>query len=138
MPKEVTAEAGAFLVYDTIKLGKHGRESCRLKPPRYVVGTSSISSDHSECSTSPSLVTSPGSKKNSRPCNDPRGGTTHAEAPQVHVQTADGAVPVHPHQAVTYMEIWNSVLYLTHNDPENPEIDELLRKLDAMDRGEII
>ena len=97
MPKEVTAEAGAFLVYDTIKLGKHGRESCRLKPPRYVVGTSSISSDHSECSTSPSLVTSPGSKPNSKPCNDPKGGTTHAEVPQVPVHAEHRALPLHPH-----------------------------------------
>jgi hypothetical protein len=35
---------------------------------------------------------------------------------------------------MSYMLIWNRVLYLTEHDPESEEIPRLLAKLDQLDR----
>lgn len=37
---------------------------------------------------------------------------------------------------MTYMEIWNRILWLTKHDPENEEIQVLLARLDELDESE--
>lgn len=37
---------------------------------------------------------------------------------------------------MTYIEVWNRMIYLCMHDPENPEIQELLDELARLDKDE--